>query len=95
MIDLGIFSFTKPMHTIKTHIDADIVKSSIDLSLDDSAIGIKYSELYQYEDLGRVATEQYLFRFLEKAFYRSVDDPSINFVSLSEDTTITQRHVTT
>lgn len=95
MVDLGIFSFTKPMHTITTHIDADIVKSSIDLSLDDSAIGVKYSELYQYEDLGRVATEQYLFKFLERAFYQSVDDPSINFVSLSEDTTVTQRHVST
>jgi len=94
IVDLGIFSYTKPIHLITTHMDADIVKSTIDLSIDDSAIGVKYSELYQYEDLGRVATEQYLFRFLEKAFYRSVDDPTISFVALSEDTTVTQRHIT-
>jgi len=94
MVDLGIFSFIKPMHMITTHMDADVVKSTIDLSLDDSAVGVKYSELYQYEDLGRVATEQFLFKFLEKVFHRSIDDPSISFVAMSDDTTVTQRNLT-
>jgi len=72
-----------------------VVKSTIDLSLDDSAIGVKYSELYQYEDLGRVATEQYLFRFLDKVFHKNISDPYISSVSLSDDITLTQRHLTT
>lgn len=95
LIDFTLFGFVQPVHTIVTHIDAEIVKSSIDLSLSDDAIGIKYSELYQFEDLGRVATEEYLFTFLDSAFDRSKDDPTINIVALSDDTSLAHRHINT
>jgi len=63
--------------------------------LSDDAIGIKYSELYQYEDLGRVATEQYLFTFLDTAFDRSKEDPTINIVALTDDSSLSHRHINT
>jgi len=84
----------KPYHKIITHVDADIVKNTIDLSVDDDAVGVKYSELYQYEDMGRVATEQHIFSFLDKVFYKIDEDSDLSSVYLSEDGTQTYRHLT-
>jgi len=90
-IDFGIFSFIDPVHKIYTHIDAETVKDSVDLSTNDNVIGIKYSELYQYEDLGRVATEQYLFELIDDAF-RQQGSGDLNVVSLTDDLTLGHKH---
>jgi hypothetical protein len=81
-----------PLHPIYTHMDAETVKDSIDLSVNDNAIGIKYSELYQFEDLGRVATEQYLHELVDKVFLPSAEDPTVRIVSLTDDMSLTHRH---
>ena len=93
-VDFGFFSFIEPVHSIRTHLDAEIVKNTIDLGVSDNAIGVKYSELYQYEDLGRVATEQYLFDLLDKTFASS-SDPTISIVALTDDPTLGHKHSTT
>lgn len=94
-MDFSLFSFVEPVHFINTHLDADAVKNTIDLSVSDNAVGIKYSELYQYEDLGRVATEQYLFNFLDTAFTQSREDPSVNVVALTDDVSLSHKHNST
>lgn len=93
--DFGIFGFVPPLHAIITHADADTVKDTIDLAISDNIAGVKYSELYQYEDVGRVATEQYLFELLDSAFQKSRDNPNVNIVALTDDRTLTYNHNTT
>jgi hypothetical protein len=94
-IDFGLFTFIEPLTPITTHIDADFVKDSIDLSVEEAPVGIKYSELYKFEDLGRVATEQHIFGLLEPAFSKVAGDDTINVVILTDDHTLNHKHTTT
>jgi hypothetical protein len=91
-IDFSAFSFVEPNHIVQTHLDAEIVKSSIDLAVSDNAIGVKYSELYQYEDLGRVATEQYLFDMLDGVFLPYAGTEEVRLVTLTDDSTLAHKH---
>jgi hypothetical protein len=91
LVDLGIYNYIEPFHVVDTNITANDVKDTIDLAVHDNVIGIRYRELYQYEDIGMLATEHYLYEYVDTIFGKISRDLDRFRVTLTDDYVMTIR----
>lgn len=73
MIDAVPHFFFGRQKYIDTYVTSDLVRSKIDLSDDPLPEGIEYDMLEINEDVGRFATEQYIFQYLDSIFLNHTD----------------------
>lgn len=93
MIDLGVYSFIEPLYIVETNVTANRVKDSVDLSSSDYVAGIKYRELYRYEELGTIATENHIYEYIDSVFSINAEG-DMTKVALTDDAYMSLRFPT-
>jgi hypothetical protein len=92
MLDLGIYTHIEPLYIVDTNVTANKVKESVDLYTKDDVIGVRYKELYKYEELGKVATENHIYQYIDSVFTLTGED-ELTRVGLTDDHEMSTRLV--